>query len=97
VLAVSSLLCSGWSILVARNSFVNGHVFQQVGFLSKGFATMITTERLLSRVGPQMNLDVGLVEEPPVTYVTMMHHFLALVPLSSTTPTSSRANTSGPK
>ena len=42
-------------------------------------------------------LDVGLVEEPSVTYVTMMHHFLALVPLSSTTPTPSRANSSGPK
>ena len=117
MVAVSSLLWSGWSILVARDSFVNGHVFQQVGFLSEGFATMITTERLLSRVGPQMNLekngenqyffpifyhkniylDVGLVEEPPVTYVTMMHHFLPLVPLSSTTPTPSRANSSGPK
>ena len=44
-------------MLVARDSFVNGHVFQQVGFLSEGFATMITTERLLSRVGPQMNLE----------------------------------------
>ena len=42
-------------------------------------------------------LDVGLVEEPSVTYVTMVHHFLPLVPLSSTTPTPSRANSSGPE
>ena len=61
---------------------MNGHVFQQVCLLSESFTTVFAPERLLPGVGSQVHLDVGLVEEAPVAYLTMVHHLLALVPLA---------------
>ena len=70
---------------------MNGHVFQQVGLLSEGFTTVLTPKGLFPGVGPQVNLDVGLVEEASVAYLTVVHHLLALVTLASGPPS---ANTS---
>ena len=42
--------------LVSGDSLVYRHVLQEVGFLSEGFAAVITTEWLLARVRPQVNL-----------------------------------------
>ena len=36
-----------------------------------------------------MHLDVGLVEEAPVAYLTVVHHLLALVPLAARSSSSS--------
>ena len=58
---------------------MNGHVFQQVGLLSESFTTVFAPKRLLPGVGSQVHLDVGLVEEPSVAYLTVVHHLLALV------------------
>ena len=41
-----------------------------------------------------MHLDVGLVEEAPVAYLTVVHHLLALVPLAARPSSSSSASTS---
>ena len=65
---------------------MNGHVFQQVCLLSESFTTVFAPKRLLPGVGSQVHLDVGLVEEPPVAYLTVVHHLLALV-----TPRASRS------
>ena len=42
--------------LVSGDSLVYRHVLQEVGFLSEGFAAVITTKWLLARVRPQVNL-----------------------------------------
>ena len=44
---------------------------------------MLTPKGLLPGVGPQVHLDVGLVEESSVAYLTVVHHLLALVTLAS--------------
>ena len=59
-----------------------GHVFQQMGLLPEGFTTVLAPKWLLAGMGAQVHLDVGLVEEAPVAYLTMVHHLLALVPLA---------------
>jgi len=41
--------------------------------LSECFGTMLTPKRLLARVGPQMDLDVGLVQEGPVALRAVVH------------------------
>ena len=73
---------------------MNGHVFQQVGLLSESFTTVFAPKRLLPGVGSQVHLDVGLVEEPSVAYLTVVHHLLALVARASrsTSATSSSAS-----
>ena len=43
--------------LVSGDSLVYRHVLQEVGFLSEGFAAVITTKWLLARVRPQVNLN----------------------------------------
>ena len=62
---------------------MNGHVFQQVCLLSESFTTVFAPKRLLPGVSSQVHLDVGLVEEPPVAYLTVVHHLLALVSLAA--------------
>lgn len=41
--------------------------------MSECFGTMLTPKRLLARVGPQMDLDVGLVQEGPVALGAVVH------------------------
>ena len=41
-----------------------------------------------------MHLDVGLVEEAPVAYLTVVHHLLALVPLAARSSSTSSASAS---
>lgn len=60
-----------------------GHVFQQMGLLPEGFTTVLAPKRLLAGMGAQVHLDVGLVQEAPVAYLTMVHHLLALVALAA--------------
>ena len=43
--------------LVSGDSLVYRHVLQEVGFLSEGFAAVITTKWLLACVCPQVNLN----------------------------------------
>ena len=78
-----------------------GHVFQQMGLLPEGFTTVLAPKWLLAGMGAQVHLDVGLVQEAPVAYLTMVHHLLALVPLaarsSSTSSTSASLLTTAAK
>ena len=55
---------------------------------------MLAPERLLAGVGSQVDLDVGLVEEAPVAYLTVVHHLLALVPLAARSSATSSASAS---
>ena len=73
---------------------MNRHVFQQVCLLSESFTTVFAPKRLLPGVGSQVHLDVGLVEEAPVAYLTVVHHLLALVPLAAWTSSTSSTSTS---
>ena len=57
---------------------MDGHVFEEVGLLSEGFAAVLTLERFLPGVGAQVDLDVGLVKEASMADLTMMHHFLGV-------------------
>ena len=41
--------------------------------MSECFGTMLTPKRLLARVGPQVDLDVGLVQEGPVALGAVVH------------------------
>ena len=45
-----------------------------MGLLSECFGTVLTPERLLARVRPQVDLDVGLVQERPVALGAVVHH-----------------------
>ena len=47
--------------LVSGDSLVYRHVLQEVGFLSEGFAAVITTEWLLARVCEPVPFQGGLV------------------------------------
>ena len=50
-----------------------------MSLLPESFTTVLTPKGLLPGVGPQVHLDVGLVEESSVAYLTVVHHLLALV------------------
>ena len=80
---------------------MNRHVFQQVCLLSESFTTVLAPKGLLPGVGPQVHLDVGLVEESSVAYLTVVHHLLALISLaarsSSTSTTSASLFSTAPK
>ena len=41
--------------------------------MSECFGTMLTPKRLLACVGPQVDLDVGLVQEGPVALGAVVH------------------------
>ena len=71
---------------------MNGHVFQQVGLLSESFTTVFAPKRLLPGVGSQVHLDVGLVEESSVAYLTVVHHLLALVARTARSTSNSSAS-----
>jgi hypothetical protein len=58
-------------------------MFQQVCLLSERFTTVLAPERLLAGVCSKVDLDVRLVEEAPVTDLTMVHHLLPLVALAA--------------
>ena len=73
---------------------MNGHVFQQVCLLSESFTTMFAPERLFPGVCPQVHLDVGLVEESSVAYLTVVHHLLALISLAARSSSTSSASAS---
>ena len=47
-----------------------------MGFLSKGLVAVLTLERLLTRVSPEVDLDVGLVEETSIAYCTVVNWFV---------------------
>ena len=53
----TSAVCWSSAGLVSGDSLVYRHVLQEVGFLSEGFAAVITTKWLLARVRPQVNLN----------------------------------------
>ena len=54
-----------------------------MSLLPESFTTVLTPKGLLPGVGPQVHLDVGLVEESSVAYLTVVHHLLALVSLAA--------------
>lgn len=58
---------------------MNGHVLQKMRLLPESFGAMFALERFLPCVGPEVNLDVGLVEEASVTDATVMHHLLVVL------------------
>ena len=65
-----------------------------MSLLPESFTTVLTPKGLLPGVGPQVHLDVGLVEESSVAYLTVVHHLLALVARASrsTSTTTSSAS-----
>ena len=70
------------------------HVFQKVCFLSECFAAVVAPKRLLARVRSKVDLDVGLVQEASVAYLTVVHHLLSLVALTASSTTSTAASSS---
>ena len=72
-----------------------------MSLLPESFTTVLTPKGLLPGVGPQVHLDVGLVEESSVAYLTVVHHLLALISLaarsSSTSTTSASLFSTAPK
>lgn len=51
-------------------------MFEQVRLLAKGLGADIAPEGLLARVGAQVHLDVGLVEESAIADAAPMHGLL---------------------
>ena len=72
-----------------------------MSLLPESFTTVLTPKGLLPGVGPQVHLDVGLVEESSVAYLTVVHHLLALISLaarsSATSTTSASLFSTAPK
>ena len=72
-----------------------------MSLLPESFTTVLTPKGLLPGVGPEVHLDVGLVEESSVAYLTVVHHLLALISLaarsSSTSTTSASLFSTAPK
>ena len=64
---------------VPTDSLVDLHVFQQVGFLAEGLGAGVAFERFFSRVRPQVDFDVGFVEESAVADVAPVDGFLLAV------------------
>jgi len=51
-------------------------MFEQVRLLAKGLGADVAAEGFLARVGAQMHLDVGLVEESPIADAAPMDGLL---------------------
>ena len=55
---------------------MNLNMFEKMGFLTECFATCVTFERLLSCVCPEMNLDIGFIEEATIADIAAMNGLL---------------------
>ena len=66
---IQKYFCFPTNRSVSCDSFVNLHVLQQVGLLPERLGAGVALEGLLSCVGSQVDLDVGLVEEAPIADV----------------------------
>ena len=72
--------CSIWAVeSVPTDSLVDLHVFQQVGLLAEGLGAGVAFEGFFARVRPQVDFDVGFVEESAVADVTPVDGLLLAV------------------
>jgi len=54
-------------------ALVDLRVLDEMGLLPERFLAHLAPERFFARVRAQVNLDVALVQEPAVAYVTVVH------------------------
>ncbi|KAF0765462.1 Uncharacterized protein FWK35_00024472 [Aphis craccivora] len=58
---------------VPAAAFVDLRVLDEMGLLPERLLAHLTPERFFARVRAQVNLDVALVQEPAIAYVTVVH------------------------